>query len=167
MFCDQEREKLIRKGVITPFSKVDGLERRVKSRPAERPSSANEEAEDGLVRRSIANATASMSAIKKARPATRLLESSELPKLEAPTRGFRQLRTPFKRVTADEGDEKSVKKRTNTRVKRKRPQADKKWRKRADVSSDSESDSLEDTKAGECVFSTVTSSIWALSRFCV
>ncbi|CAM6103711.1 unnamed protein product [Calypogeia fissa] len=146
---ETEREKLIRKGVITPFSKVDGFERRVQSRPAEKPP-ANEGVEDELVRRSIANAAASMSAINKARPTTRLLDSSELPKLDGPTREFRHLKTPFKRVTADEGDEKPAKSRSKSQSKkRKRPQADKKWRRRADVSSDSENDSLEDSKADD------------------
>jgi DNA excision repair protein ERCC-6 len=136
--CFQEREKLIRKGVITPFSKVDGFEKRVQSRPAERPA-AIEDDEEGLIRRSIANAAASMSAINKARPTTKLVESSDLPRLEGPTRGFRQLRTPFKRVTADEGDGKATKARVRqTRTKRKRPQVDKEWRSRFD------------TKTGEC-----------------
>lgn len=148
LFCDQECEKLIRKGVITPFSKVDGFEKRVQSRPAER-FSANEEAEDPLVKRSIANAAASMAAIKKARPATVLVDSSELPRLDGPTREFRHLRTPFKRVTAEEGDRKPLKSRAKPRTKTKRPQADKKWRTRVDASSDSDSESLEDAKAGE------------------
>ncbi|KAG6549739.1 hypothetical protein Mapa_008719 [Marchantia paleacea] len=136
-FVESEREKLIREGVITPFSRVEGFEKRVHVRSR---NVAPADEDNDLVRRSIANTTASMAAHIKSRPATKLLDSSELPELELPTREFRLLRTPLRRVTAD-GSEKKPKAKVKSGVKRKRPQPDSKYRRRHEASSSDEDDS--------------------------
>jgi hypothetical protein len=70
------------------------------------------------------------------RPTSKLLDASELPRQEPPTREFRRLRAPLRtRTEAEEGQQKA-KKKGNKRLKR--PQAEKKWRKRATESSDDE-----------------------------
>jgi DNA excision repair protein ERCC-6 len=124
----QERDFLIRTGVVTPFDRLKGFERRVES------SSSN----DRLEEISIANAAASMAAIAKARPATKLLDASELPKLAPPTREFRRI----KKVQHYTGpEETSVKSKKGRNEKRKRPMPDSKWRKKLRVESDGQVDS--------------------------
>ncbi|KAL2650118.1 hypothetical protein R1flu_018246 [Riccia fluitans] len=135
-FVETEREKLIRTGVITPFNKVEGFERQVKARPRERDSAFED---NDLVKRSIANATASMAAYNKSRPTTKLLDSSELPEPELPTREFRLVRAPHKRVVAEANDgAKKSKSKPRSGAKRKRPQPDSKYRRRTEMFSSDE-----------------------------
>ncbi|KAL3701872.1 hypothetical protein R1sor_019894 [Riccia sorocarpa] len=141
-FAETEREKLIRTGVITPFSKVEGFERQVKARPRQRDSAFED---NELVKRSIANATASMVAYNKSRPSTKLLDSSELPEPELPTREFRLVRPPHKRVVAEENEgPKKSKSKSSSGSKRKRPQPASKYRRRKDSSSSDEDGSGSD-----------------------
>lgn len=85
----QERDKLIRKGVLTPFHQVKGFERRVqRSRPTEDDG-------DKFSLNSVSKASRSLSALSIARHSTKLLDAAYLPKLNPPTHEFRRLRRPI------------------------------------------------------------------------
>ena len=124
----QERDRLIRTGMLTPFDRVKGFERKVQRAP-------RSETEDEIrAKKAAANLASSLAAAAMLRPTSKLLDASELPSQEPPSREFRRLRAPLKTRTEGEGQPK-VKKGEK---RPKRPQADKKWRKRAMESSDDE-----------------------------
>ncbi|KAJ6809975.1 DNA excision repair protein CSB [Iris pallida] len=123
-FVETERDELVRKGILTPFHKLKGFERRVQQPgPSERHFGPEEGSTENLASSSIARAAKSISEIVQARPTTKLLDPEELPGLDAPTRPFQRLKTPLKRPSSP-STEQSVKKKR----KLKRPLPDKKWR---------------------------------------
>lgn len=124
---ETERDRLIRTGMLTPFDKVKGFERKVHRVP-------KAESEDELrARQAAANLASSLAASAMFRPTSRLLDASELPSQEPPMREFRRLRTPLKTVRPESEEcQRQAKKKSDKRPKR--PQVDKKWRKRPDES---------------------------------
>ncbi|XVF32372.1 hypothetical protein REPUB_Repub17cG0076400 [Reevesia pubescens] len=125
-FVETERDELVRKGVLTPFHKLKGFERRLQLPGASNGLNApNEEDEnDNLVSASVARAAKSISEAAQARPSTKLLDSEALPKLDAPTFPFQRLKKPLKIPQAKEVEENK-----GSKQKKKRPLPDKKWRK--------------------------------------
>ncbi|XVF72024.1 hypothetical protein PTKIN_Ptkin12aG0088200 [Pterospermum kingtungense] len=120
-FVETERDELVRKGILTPFHKLKGFERRL-----QRPGTSNEEDEnDNHVSTSVARAAKSISEAAQARPSTKLLDSEALPKLDVPTFPFQRLKKPLKLPQAKEVEENKGSKQKN-----KRPLPEKKWRKR-------------------------------------
>ncbi|XP_058094603.1 protein CHROMATIN REMODELING 8-like isoform X2 [Magnolia sinica] len=129
-FIETERDKLVRKGVLTPFHKLKGFERRLQQPgPSNRHGEPEEDLSENLISTTIAKAARSISEIAKARPTTKLLDASALPKLEAPTHPFRRLKTPLKLLVSPGAENSEGKNRKIS--KRKRPLPDKKWRKAA------------------------------------
>ncbi|KAI5066883.1 hypothetical protein GOP47_0017411 [Adiantum capillus-veneris] len=127
-FVETERDRLIRTGVVTPFDRLKGFERRVE-RSSLDPSQR-------CVDSSIANAAASMAAIAKARPTTKLLDVSELPKLAPPTHEFRRIRKVKRHMDSESKVGQTPAKKQGMR--RKRPLPDIKWRNRQGKESASE-----------------------------
>ncbi|XP_058197146.1 protein CHROMATIN REMODELING 8 [Rhododendron vialii] len=129
-FIETERDELVRKGILTPFHKLKGFERRIQTAgPSDRHNVSEEDNKsDDLASTSIARAVQSMSEAAQARPTTKLLNSESLPKLEAPTHPFQRLRTPLK---VPRSPEKETDTNKGTLRKRKRPLPGKKWRKLA------------------------------------
>lgn len=83
---ETKRDKLIRKGVLTPFDQVKGFERCVqRSRPTEDDG-------DKFSLNSVTKSSRSLSALSTARHSTKLLDAGDLPKLNPPTHEFRRLR---------------------------------------------------------------------------
>ncbi|KAE8685042.1 Protein CHROMATIN REMODELING 8 [Hibiscus syriacus] len=134
---ETERDELVRKGILTPFHKLEGFERRLQQPGTSNESVPFEEDEnDDLVSASVARAAKSISEAAQVRPATKLLDSDALPKLDdAPTFPFQRLRKPSIFPQA-----KEVEKNKGSKRKKKRPLPDKKWRKRI---------SLEERDVGE------------------
>ncbi|KAG7989632.1 hypothetical protein I3843_03G249000 [Carya illinoinensis] len=129
-FVETERDEFIRKGILTPFHKLKGFERRL-----QQPGSSNshhvpikEDESDDLVASSVARAVQAMSVAAQARSATKLLDPEALPKLDAPTHPFQRLKTPLK---LPESAEREVEKNRESQRKRKnkRPLPDRKWTK--------------------------------------
>lgn len=129
-FVETERDEFIRKGILTPFHKLKGFERRL-----QQPGSSNshdvpnkEDESDDLVASSVARAVQAMSVAAQARSATKLLDPEALPKLDAPTHPFQRLKTPLK---LPESAEREVEKNRKSQRKRKkkRPLPDRKWTK--------------------------------------
>ncbi|KAI7984027.1 Protein CHROMATIN REMODELING 8 [Camellia lanceoleosa] len=129
-FVETERDELVRKGILTPFHKLKGFERRIQQPgPSNRDNVLEEEDKtDDLASTSIAKAVRSLSEAAQARPTTKLLNSDSLPKLEAPTRPFRRLKTPLKIPRSPESE---TGKNKGTLQKKRRPLPAKKWRKLA------------------------------------
>ncbi|XP_074582941.1 DNA excision repair protein CSB [Curcuma longa] len=126
-FMETERDKLVRKGILTPFHKLKGFERRVQHPGTSTEQEASAECSvENLALTSIAKAAESMYQIASTRPTTKLLDADTLPALEPPTVPFQRLRAPLKhpRSLTEELDKK---KRNLKRLKR--PKPDKKWRK--------------------------------------
>ncbi|KAJ9564828.1 hypothetical protein OSB04_000794 [Centaurea solstitialis] len=119
---ETERDELVRKGILTPFHNLKGYERRIEE-PG--PSHSIEEGDKGndLSSTSIARAVKSMSEAAQARPTTKLLDPDSLPRLDAPTRPFQRLKTPFKIPQSEGGKSK------DSNRKKRRPLPGKKWRK--------------------------------------
>lgn len=128
-FVETERDELVRKGVLTPFHKLKGFERRLQDGgPSQRHNDpAEEDRNDDLFSASVARAAQSISKAAQARPTTKLLDSEALPRLEAPTYSFQRLRKPLKIPQSLEND---TQKNKNSGMKRKRPLPEKRWRKR-------------------------------------
>uniref|UniRef100_A0A803PGL4 Protein CHROMATIN REMODELING 8 n=1 Tax=Cannabis sativa TaxID=3483 RepID=A0A803PGL4_CANSA len=128
-FVETERDELVRKGILTPFHKLKGFERRLqKPGPSQRHNVSTEESNnDDSASISIAKAAQSMVEAAQARPTTKLLDPDALPKLEAPPRPFKRLKKPIKihQSLDNEPDRKK-----NLKRKSKRPLPDKKWQKR-------------------------------------
>lgn len=120
----------MRKGILTPFHKLKGFERRLQQPGSSsgKNESNEEDKNDGLDSDSVVRAAHSMLEAAKARPTTKLLDSEALPKLDAPTRPFQRLKTPLK---ACQSPERDAEKRKGSERKRKRPLPGKKWRKSA------------------------------------
>lgn len=126
-FMETEREELIRKGLLTPFHKLKGFEKRVElPGPSHRQNDPSEQAEEAIEASRIARVAQSMQQIAQSRPTTKLLDPESLPRLDAPTAPFQRLGRPLKRPVppSSEGQE-----RKRQRNKTKRPLPDKKWRK--------------------------------------
>ncbi|CAI0434482.1 unnamed protein product [Linum tenue] len=125
-FVETERDELVRKGILTPFHKLKGFERRLQQ-PGPSNISENEEiGADDLTSGSILRAAQSISESVKARPRTKLLDHGEVPKLDAPTLPFQRLKKPFRIPASLESDADKSK----ASQKRKRPMPGQKWRKR-------------------------------------
>ncbi|KAI8564877.1 hypothetical protein RHMOL_Rhmol03G0217000 [Rhododendron molle] len=126
----KERDELVRKGILTPFHKLKGFERRIQTAgPSNRHNVSEEDNKsDDLASTSTSRAVRSMSEAAQARPTTKLLNSESRPKLEAPTHPFQRLRTPLK---VPRSPEKETDTNKGTLRKRKRPLPRKKWRKLA------------------------------------
>lgn len=127
-FVETEREELVRKGILTPFHKLKGFERRLQQpSPLSRHDMCGEDTNEDLASATVAKTARSISEAARARPTTKLLDADALPKLEAPTHPFRRLQTPLKF-----SEPPSAKKQEDKRhklSKRRRPLPDKKWRK--------------------------------------
>ncbi|MBA0763965.1 hypothetical protein Gotri_013354 [Gossypium trilobum] len=126
-FVETERDELVRKGILTPFHKLKGFERRL-----QQPGTSNEHSvpyeedeKDDIVSASVARVAKSISEAAQVRPSTKLLEPDALPKLDAPTFPFQRLKKSLKFSQSKEVEENKGSKR-----KKKRPLPDKKWRKR-------------------------------------
>ncbi|MCD7461628.1 hypothetical protein HAX54_046700 [Datura stramonium] len=130
-FVETERDALVRKGMLTPFHKLKGFERRIHdSESSGRQSAAADinSTDDDLASTSIAKAVQSISQAAQARPTTKLLDSASLPKLDAPTHPFQRLRKPLK---IPQSLEITTEKNGECTRKTKRPLPSKKWRKLA------------------------------------
>ncbi|KAF9605684.1 hypothetical protein IFM89_018027 [Coptis chinensis] len=128
-FVETERDELVRKGILTPFHKLKGFERRLQQPgPSRRTVPEEEDKTDDIASATVARAVRSMSDAAQARPTTKLLDAQDLPKLDAPTHPFRRLKPPLKPPLSP--DTETEKKKDKTR-KHKRPLPDKKWRKAA------------------------------------
>lgn len=116
---------MVRKGLFTPFHKLKGYERRIQEQGSSQQSNVPEQQDSNndLASRSVNRAVQSMSEAAQVRPSTKLLDSEAVPKLDPPTFPFQRLKTPVilsgspKRETGD------------SQKRKKRPLADKKWRK--------------------------------------
>ncbi|XP_059297938.1 protein CHROMATIN REMODELING 8 [Lycium ferocissimum] len=151
-FVETERDALVRKGMLTPFHRLKGFERRIHdSESSGRQSAAADINSNGddLASTSIAKAVQSISQAAQARPTTKLLDSASLPKLDAPTHPFQRLRKPLK---IPQSLEITTEKNGEGTKKKKRPLPSKKWRKlasrelRQDEVSDVNTSSHEDNK---------------------
>ncbi|XP_042489273.1 protein CHROMATIN REMODELING 8 [Macadamia integrifolia] len=127
-FVETERDELVRKGILTPFHKLKGFERRVQqSGPSTRRDMPEGEVkDDNLASTSVAKAVRLLSEAAQARPTTKLLDANALPKIDAPAHPFSRLKTPIKLIQSP--DTKSVKSKDKKR-KQKRPLPAKRWRK--------------------------------------
>ncbi|KAL5796503.1 hypothetical protein ACOSQ2_001323 [Xanthoceras sorbifolium] len=129
-FVETKRDELIRKGILTPFHKLKGFERRLQQPGSSTTQNVPQE-EDGqsndLFSASVDRAIKSMSEAAQARPATKLLDPEAAPKLDAPTHPFQRLKKPLK--IPDSPDSEAEKKKDLKR-KKKRPLPGKKWRER-------------------------------------
>ncbi|KAJ8440817.1 hypothetical protein Cgig2_000705 [Carnegiea gigantea] len=125
-FVETERDELIRKGVLTPFHKLKGFERRIQQSG---PSNVQEYENDvdNHASESVARVARSLTEAAQARPTTKLLDQKDLPKLDAPTHPFNRLRKPIKipRNLESDGEKSNAAER-----KKRRPLAGRKWRKR-------------------------------------
>jgi DNA excision repair protein ERCC-6 len=118
----------VRKGILTPFHKLDGFERRLQqpgpSNSRNLPEGDDENEDSSIIDRAVQ----SMSLAAKARPTTKLLDAEDLPKLEPPTAPFRRLRKLYK--TPNSPDNEAKKRKAGKKSKKTRPLPEKKWRKR-------------------------------------
>lgn len=125
-FVETERDELVRKGILTPFHKLKGFERKIQqSGPSNRKHLPVDEAKSDFASTSIDRTAKSMSKASQARPTTKLLDPESLPKLEAPTRPFQRPGTPLK---VSQSPKKSGDKSKGILKKKKRPSPGKKWR---------------------------------------
>ncbi|KAG0485701.1 hypothetical protein HPP92_009780 [Vanilla planifolia] len=120
-FVETEREELIRKGILTPFHKIKGFERRLQLPSTSKHHEHVEDSNDNLASSSIARVAQSLADIACHRPSTKLLDAKHLPIPDPPTRPFQRLRKPQKIPPTTE---KKRKKGQNSR-----PSSHKKWRK--------------------------------------
>lgn len=119
---------MVRRGILTPFHKLKGFERRVQERgPPIRQDVPEEDSTENLASTSIARAAQSISQIALARPTTKLLDAEALPALEPPTRPFQRLRGPLKRARSSRKKELDKNERNIKRTRR--PGPEKRWRK--------------------------------------
>lgn len=126
-FMETEREELIRKGLLTPFHRLKGFEKRVEQPgPSRRQNDSAEQAEDAVEASSIAKAAQAMQRMAQSRPTTKLLDAESLPRLDAPTAPFQRLGIPLKRPVPPGSDEQEKKRRKS---KTKRPLPAKRWMK--------------------------------------
>ncbi|CAL4977231.1 unnamed protein product [Urochloa decumbens] len=150
-FMETEREELIRKGLLTPFHKLKGFEKRVElPGPSHRQNDPSDQVEEAMEASRIARFAQSMKQIAQSRPTTKLLDPESLPKLDAPTAPFQRLGRPLKRPVSPSTEEQEKKRRRN---KTKRPLPDKKWRK---ANSTKESVLETDDEDGEDIVASVS-----------
>ncbi|KAL1329867.1 hypothetical protein HN51_047051 [Arachis hypogaea] len=124
-FVETERDELVRKGVLTPFHKLKGFERRFQQSAASSSHNVSEQENTGdLASESVERAARSISEAARARPTTKLLEYDAVPKLDAPTFPFQRLRKPLKLRDKEEEENKDSKR------KRRRPLPGRKWTRR-------------------------------------
>ncbi|XP_047959154.1 protein CHROMATIN REMODELING 8 isoform X1 [Salvia hispanica] len=126
-FVETERDELIRKGILTPFHKLKGYERPIHEPGSSSMHVASEDPMEynDLASSSIARAVQSISKASKARPATKMLDPEEVPKLDAPSFPFQRLQTPLKIPQSLKTESDKVKEITRTK---RRPQPGKKWK---------------------------------------
>jgi len=116
----------VRKGVLTPFHKLKGFERRIQQPGPSNVHDCKNDVEDHAAE-SVARVARSLKEAAQARPTTKLLDPKDLPKLDAPTHPFNRLRKPIKIPRNLESDgEKSI----SAERKKRRPLAGRKWRER-------------------------------------
>lgn len=129
LFMSQERDELVRKGILTPFHKLKGFERRLQQvGPSNKHNVFKEEdTSDDVASDSVVRAAHSIIEAAKARPTTKLLESEALPRLDAPSFPFQRVKTPLKISLSPESD---AEKRSGSKRKKKRPLPGHRWRKR-------------------------------------
>lgn len=149
---ETERDELVRKGILTPFHKLKGYERRIQEPGS---SSRNVASEDPMesndfASSSIARAAKLMSEASKARPTTKMLDPELVPKLDPPSFPFQRLQTPLKIPQSLKSEPKKAKEITR---KKRRPQPGKKWKTLASreeegdlKTSSNEGDSLDDVE---------------------
>ncbi|XP_027364037.1 protein CHROMATIN REMODELING 8 isoform X2 [Abrus precatorius] len=127
-FVETERDELVRKGILTPFHKLKGVERRFQQTETSTSHNAAEEDIAGdLASSSVERAAKSMSEAARSRPTTKLLEPEAAPKLDAPTFPFLRLKKPLKFPKPLETEEEPNK---DSKRKKRRPLPDRKWTKR-------------------------------------
>lgn len=127
-FVETERDELVRKGILTPFHKLKGFERRLQQSGPSNSLHVPEEEEGSIDNRlsdSVSRAVRSISEAAKARPTTKLLDPNSLPKLDAPTHPFQRLKTPLKYSQSPD----HIESKKDAKRKKKRPLPGKKWRK--------------------------------------
>lgn len=115
----------MRKGILTPFHKLKGFERRVQQPGPSRRQSVPDS--DDLTSASIAKVVQSMSDFAQARPTTKLIDAKTLPGVDVPTRPFQRLRTPLKHPGSPRTEQ--LEKQNKKRRKHRRPLPGKRWRK--------------------------------------
>ncbi|KAI9122096.1 hypothetical protein K1719_006785 [Acacia pycnantha] len=142
-FVETERDHLVRIGILTPFSNLKGFERRFQQ--SEASSRSQEQKTDYLTSSSLERAAHSISEAARARPTTKLLESEDLPKLDAPTHPFVRLKLPLK---LPQSQERELEKKNILKRQKRRPLPGSKWTKR--VSSE-EIRSRETEEASGCL----------------
>ncbi|KAI3842165.1 hypothetical protein MKW92_013880 [Papaver armeniacum] len=149
-FVETERDELVRKGVLTPFHKLKGFERRVQHPgPSSRLSTAEEAKNESIASETVSKVVRSISEAAKARPTTKLLDAKELPKLEAPTHPFNRLKAPLKQKSTENGQEGKKDKRR----KNKRPLPGRKWRKaisREEILAEGSDEAKDNSITSEC-----------------
>lgn len=118
---------MVRKGILTPFHKLEGFERRLQQPGPSNTRNLPEGEDDNEDSSSIDRAVQSMSLAAKARPTTKLLDAQDLPKLEATPVPFRRLRKLYKTNDSSDSDAKKSK---GGKSKKKRPLPKRKWTKR-------------------------------------
>nr|XP_048336772.1 protein CHROMATIN REMODELING 8 [Ziziphus jujuba var. spinosa] len=127
-FVETERDELVRKGILTPFHKLKGFERRLQESSSSQSSNLHGEEDRNydFASASVDRTAQLIEEAAKARRTIKLLDSDAVPELDAPTRPFHRLKKPLKipRSLEDEAERKKSSKR-----KTKRPLPDKKWRK--------------------------------------
>ncbi|KAK7393386.1 hypothetical protein VNO78_21939 [Psophocarpus tetragonolobus] len=127
-FVETERDELVRKGILTPFHKLKGFERRFQ----QPETSTSHNAADGenagdLTSSSIERAARSISEAARSRPTTKLLDLESAPKLDAPTFPFRRLKKPLQ---SSKPLEREVELNKDSNKKKRRPLPGRKWTKR-------------------------------------
>ncbi|XP_038887672.1 protein CHROMATIN REMODELING 8 isoform X2 [Benincasa hispida] len=130
-----KQDELVRKGILTPFHKLKGFERRLQNpgqsslqnpRGSRCEVKTEEEEHDDFASDSVARALQSMSVAAQARPTTKLLDPEALPKLDPPTHPFYRLKKLAKvPLSAEDKATKKIKCK-----KPRRPLPDKKYRRR-------------------------------------
>ncbi|XP_068493116.1 protein CHROMATIN REMODELING 8 isoform X1 [Phaseolus vulgaris] len=137
-FVETERDELVRKGILTPFHKLKGFERRFHQLETSTSHNADEEETDGdLAAASVERAAKSMYEAARSRPTTKLLEPQDAPKLDAPTFPFRRLKKPLQ---SSKPLDREVELNKDSKRKKRRPAPGRKWTKRV---------SCEDTRLEE------------------
>jgi len=128
----------VRKGILTPFHKLKGFERRFHQLETSTSHNADEEETDGdLAAASVERAAKSMYEAARSRPTTKLLEPQDAPKLDAPTFPFRRLKKPLQ---SSKPLDREVELNKDSKRKKRRPAPGRKWTKRV---------SCEDTRLEE------------------
>lgn len=123
---------MVRKGLLTPFHKLKGFERRIQETEALKDSRVSEEEASNscLASDSLDRVIQSMSEAAQSRPTTKLLDPKSLPRLEAPTSQFQRLKAPLKSAQSQEAEERKVQEHGK---KHHRPLPGRRWRKKVSL----------------------------------